>query len=144
MHIDDNRNDPDNEPTEPLRQLKADLPKQHGSPSGEPSLRSEIKPGDLVELVKASAAPNAPVESSSWKDYRFGSGSATHSLPVRYSLKGILLEGPQIGRPVKIYRLERNGIQVDGYYESTPVIRLTADGFVTQNSCYWLRRLEQF
>ena len=66
-----------------------------------------------------------------------------HRCPIRYSLKGILLEAPQVGRPVKVFRLERNGLQVVGYYEPTPVIRLTVDGSVTKNSCYWLRRLEQ-
>ena len=103
---------------------------------------SELSEGGLVELAKIDGAPDAAIQSGSWTDYPLGSTDVNTSLPVGYVLIGILLEPPHIGRPVRILRLERNGVEVLGFFKSSPVTQLTANGFLTLNSVYRLRRLE--
>lgn len=76
------------------------------------------------------------VATADWKDYHPGSLGNTKSPPAGYALSGWLLEPIKIGRPVRLLRVERNGVAALGYFETTPVAGLTSGGFETKNSIY--------
>lgn len=58
------------------------------------------------------------------------------SLPVDYWLTGRLLGDIAVGQPVVVYRDTRNGVKADGIFQSSPVVEVTRDSFMTKNSVY--------
>ncbi len=94
----------------------------------------------LVELTKIAATPGALAQPGSWDTYLQGEENAA-SLPIDYTLVGLLIQPPTIGRCVEVLRLERNGVVSLGVFATTEVRYLTADGFATLNSVYRLRVL---
>lgn len=92
-----------------------------------------------VQLTKLRAAPDAEVQPGDWETYICGSYLNATSLPVDYVLTGFLLEPIQLGKSVRVLRISRNGIPALGVFESTNVVLITEDGFITRNSVYRLR-----
>jgi hypothetical protein len=95
----------------------------------------------LVELTKLRASPEAISPPGRWDEYRPGDNTNDTSLPVDYSLIGILSLPPRVGGQVKVLRLARNGVVVPGVYESTEVVAVGAEGYTTLNSVYDLKVL---
>jgi hypothetical protein len=53
------------------------------------------------------------------------------------------LRGPiEVGKPVVIDRTSRNGVEVSGLFESSPVVAILDGGFETENSVYQLEVVE--
>jgi len=90
--------------------------------------------------VKATEAPLSPP--GRWGEYMPGSPANTTSLPVDYTMVGMLLTGITIGESVRLLLVARNGVPVLGEFKSTPVVRLTDDGFSTANSVYRIEVLD--
>jgi len=95
-----------------------------------------------VELTKLRASPHAAEPPGNWNEYQSGDLSNTTSPPVDYTLTGILLVPPRIGFRVKVLRVIRNDVHVPGMFESTEVVELAHEGFITRNSVYRLERLK--
>lgn len=55
---------------------------------------------------------------------------------VDYWVEGEIIEGPTVGESLLMKRKIRNGIEVDGYFSTSPITKITADGFHTMNSEY--------
>jgi hypothetical protein len=93
----------------------------------------------VIEVTKLRTAPGAYAPSGSWADYPIGSAEPNTSLPVDYSLVGVLIEQIKLGQPASVLRFSRNGVDQLGIFESSPVTALTPDGFATLNSIYRVR-----
>jgi hypothetical protein len=103
----------------------------------------EGRGGSLVELTKRRSSPEAMVPPGNWDTYRPGDVGNESSLPVDYTLIGILLMPPQLGAQVTVLRLSRNGVEVPGVFESTTVMAVCDDGFTTLNSVYSVQIINQ-
>lgn len=64
------------------------------------------------------------------------------SLPIDYWIEGLLLNDIEVGSPVSVMRDIRNGIQMYGFFASSPVTELTETQFKTRNSVYNYRYLD--
>ena len=92
--------------------------------------------GTSVRVSKIATANNPVSEPCAWEDWVAGSADNVGSLPIDYELRGFLLQPVTVGCPMVILRTERNGVEVLGMFESTPVCAI-ADGVVeTFNSRY--------
>lgn len=98
----------------------------------------------MVRVIKRAASNNALFPSASWDEWVPGKPSQENvSLPVDFQLAGLLLESIEIGQPVDIFRIERNGIYVSGFFRSSPVMGIDEfDRIITNNSVYQIEPLE--
>ena len=71
----------------------------------------------LVEVTKVQVSANAVEPAGIWGDYEVGEQN-DKSLPVTYTLTGILVGPPRVGANVTILRLAQNGIAKAGVYQS--------------------------
>lgn len=94
-----------------------------------------------VVLTKFRSSPAAKVPSGRWDEYRCGDVTNDSSLPVDYTLTGLLLTPPQIGQCVIVLRWSRNEVAISGTFQSTPVVAVGAAQFTTQNSVYLMQPL---
>ncbi len=58
-----------------------------------------------------------------------------------YQVKGHYERMPTVGERFVIIRYERNGVEISGILTTSPVVKVTARGFETQNSRYRLKIL---
>jgi hypothetical protein len=96
----------------------------------------------MVKIIKLRAAQNPQTPSGRWDTYQIGSRYNRESLPVDYEMIGDLLLEIEVGYPVIVRCVERNGNPCDSVFTSTPVIEITADGFRTANSVYLMEPVE--
>ena len=89
-----------------------------------------------VKLTKLARSPDAKIEPGDWKNYVLGSDMNDTSLPVDYTAHGELLEPITVGKTVRINRTHRNNVEIPGYLETSPVVSLIVNGFITRNSIY--------
>jgi hypothetical protein len=92
----------------------------------------------FVRLVKLRAAVDPLVQPGRWDTYHAGSSTNTTSLPVDYEILGFLLQAPIVGGQVRVLRIQRNGINALGIFQSTEVTAVGEGHFTTQNSVYRL------
>jgi hypothetical protein len=97
----------------------------------------------VVRLTKLRASQNPVEPPGNWGEYQLGQPTNSTSLPVDYTLTGVLLVPPRIGGKVKVLRTARNGIEVPGVFESTEVVEIGEHGFTTLNSVYSLTTISQ-
>lgn len=95
-----------------------------------------MKAGTLVSIVKRSESANPIFRAANWETFTPGIYNPTASLPVDYEILGFLVEDIRVGKPVVLLRVARNGERVLGYYQSTTVLELREDAYVTMNSVY--------
>lgn len=96
----------------------------------------------MVKIIKLRATQNPQAPPGRWDTYKIGSRDNGASLPVDYEVIGDLLIGIEVGFPVIVRCIERNGSPCDSVFTSTPIIEITADGFRTANSVYWIESIE--
>lgn len=60
----------------------------------------------------------------------------TFSLPIEYTVEGILMEPIQVGRSVLMERDTRNGVQHPGIFQTSKVTEVKGNTFRTLNSIY--------
>lgn len=93
-----------------------------------------------IAINKDSEAP----QSKTIEEYR--NGKWDKSPPVDYWLLGELLEEIEVGKPLRISRWNRNGLEALGMFHSTPVVTLhehNSDTYITtNNSVYKMELLE--
>ena len=102
--------------------------------------RVELAAGTLVEIRKVSASDNPMVEPGAWDCWVMGSPHNAGSLPVGYTLRGVLAEPLRAGAPMHVLRVERNGVPALGEFCSAAVVALRPGYFAeTANSVYKVR-----
>jgi len=99
--------------------------------------------GTTVLVKKLKEAPDAKVGSCPMEKWIPGVGPAGEedlSLPIDYSLVGELLNDIEYGKPIRVARRIRNGVETPGEFVTSTLkaIDITAEGGVvcTQNSVY--------
>lgn len=99
-----------------------------------------------VELRKLRPVDNPIVTTPDSKDYEYGEKNIGKSLPVDYTVTGMLQYDVELGKSVIIHRDTRNGVKVSGLLTTSPVrdIEATNGGLIihTDNSVYDMKWLE--
>ena len=100
----------------------------------------------VVELVKLLPCKNPGLLPDDWEHCQ---ASQDHhgdsvSLPVDYAVVGLLFEKITVGKPVRLFRLLRNGVFVLGEFQSSNVTAVTKDGITTLNSIYRVKYHARF
>jgi hypothetical protein len=98
----------------------------------------------LIEFVKLRPCENPGFLPGNQENYHPGKAEGGISLPVDYEVIGLLFEPIMIGRPVRLFRLFRNGVFVLGEFQSSPVTAITTDGITTRNSVYRVKYHARF
>lgn len=101
-----------------------------------------MKAGTLVSIVKRAESSSPIFRAGNWETFTPGVYNPTASLPVDYEILGFLVEDIRVGKPVILLRVARNGVRVLGYYQSTIVLELRGDGYVTKNSVYSVKIID--
>jgi len=93
----------------------------------------------LISLEKIDTSPNPTSPPTAWEKWILGSFDNQASLPISYTLKGYLMAQIDVGNPIRLLRIERNGIKALGLFESTPIVEIREEGLIeTYNSIYRL------
>ena len=99
---------------------------------------------NLVRIIKRRPSPEALFSPGSWDDYPVGSVSQElKSLPVDYTLEGVLQAPIEVGRPICVLRLSRNDVPALGLFISSLVVRTEGGLIWTRNSVYELIEFEE-
>lgn len=93
----------------------------------------------IIKKISASKNPEYPTEGAD--NYKYGKLNPLKSPPVDYTIEGRLLEEIKVGECVKVARSKRNDVVCMGYFETSPVVSKTEDGFETCNSIYTVQYL---
>jgi len=93
-------------------------------------------PLQFATITKLSAVEGAVAPTGQPREYRFGELNPGLSVPTGYTVAGWLLAPPQVGQPVRVLRVVRNGIVCVGYFETTEVVSVGQGEFCTVNSRY--------
>jgi len=105
-------------------------------------MKIAIPAGTNVLIRKLSACKNPVTEPSSWTDWVPGGSNNCASLPVDYELRGILLEPVNVGGKIHAFRTWRNGVEADGFFASTTIVRILSGSKVeTFNSIYLVTKI---
>ena len=100
-----------------------------------------MKQGATVIIKKLAAVENPGVATAEKHEYVCGSGTNTKSPPVEYEVEGRLMNDVAVGEAVKLDRWRRNEVVTNGQFMTSPVVKVSADGFETMNSKYSLQVL---
>jgi hypothetical protein len=92
--------------------------------------------GTTVKITKLRANPDALVPAGNWNDCRAGATDNPDSLPVDYEMCGVLAADVKVGKRIGLYRFYRNGVRSDGFFVSSPVVRISGMEIHTMNSVY--------
>jgi hypothetical protein len=102
-----------------------------------------MKKGTYIRLEKIDVHPEARLPSPEMKDYRLGELNFYKSLPIGYTLEGILLQDIVLGNHLKLERFIRNGIPIKGLTITSPILLIKKDILLTENSVYRVTVLEE-
>jgi hypothetical protein len=95
-----------------------------------------MKANEQVKITKLAELPNAKVTSAKWENHVPGGNDNTLSLPVAYVVEGTLEVDIVCGQSVRMLRTKRNGVEMPGYFVTSPVTELGDGSFKTFNSEY--------
>ena len=95
----------------------------------------------LVEVTKINVPHIVEVMTADKEDYVCGELNLLSPF-VGYTLKGFLLEEPQVGGQIRIDRVQRNGIDCPGYFCSSYIQNIEGDTITTCNSVYKITHKE--
>lgn len=96
-----------------------------------------------VKITKLSAQSSPIVPTPEMEGYIQGQDNGLVSLPIEYTIEGYLLKEIEVGEPVRVHRMIRNGVEKEGQFETSPVTKITETGFETTNSIYHLEKIEK-
>ena len=95
-----------------------------------------MKRRSYVKISKISSSEDPKYPTPSNEDYEALKDDALLSLPVDYWIEGYLFQEIEVGKSVVVEREIRNGIKISGTFITSPVVKITEDGFETANSIY--------
>lgn len=105
----------------------------------------------MHKITKLKAVENPVVQTaSSDKEYRdsvvnglFNSFEDKHLSPsVDYWIIGELMAPPVVGQSLMVNRWNRNGVLCMGIFTTSPITKITDDGFETMNSVYKMEEVD--
>ncbi len=96
-----------------------------------------------VQIRKVDKQKNPVVPTPKASDFVCGQDNGEVSLPLEYKIEGWLLNKIEVGKQVRVHRLIRNGIKAEGYFETSPVTKVSEFGFETANSVYRMSSIEE-
>lgn len=103
-----------------------------------------MKDTKYVRLEKVAESDGAFTPAGNWNNYPLGESGINVSFPIFYWLEGWMHGELEIGKPVRILRMVRNGERTLGLARLTEVVEIRGEGeFRTCNSIYRITRLEQ-
>ena len=59
-----------------------------------------------------------------------------------YTLEGVLAEPIEMGKPIMVFRSNRNGINAIGFFTSSFVVEINKDKITTQNSVWQIQQIK--
>lgn len=92
----------------------------------------------LVKITKTSTSASPGIPAADWDSFVLGFANP-HSLPVDYEIEGWLMEQIEIGHPLHVLRIRRNGVQALGEFRSSAVVAIQVQ---TGNSIYRIEPAE--
>ena len=105
-------------------------------------MKIALPSGTNVLIRKLSACRNPVTEPASWADWVPGGSNNRGSLPVAYELRGILLAPVNVGGHIHVFRTWRNGVEADGVFQSTTIVRILSGCIAeTFNSIYLVSKI---
>ena len=90
----------------------------------------------LVRITKIKASEEAAYRSPSWDEYDLGKLNRDFSLPIDYWVEGYLLHEPEVGKPLLVERISRNGEKVYGFLRTSTIKEINDNYLKTLNSVY--------
>lgn len=101
--------------------------------------------GRRVRVAKVGIVENPSYRTPEWSEYEFGERNAGVSVPLNYWLEGQLVWEPKVGDHMLVDRSSRNGIELPGLFETSPVTAVESVGsqlrVSTRNSVYMVAPL---
>jgi hypothetical protein len=96
-----------------------------------------MKKDTYVKITKYSQCLAPLLESADPSKYKHGEENFGVSLPVDYWVEGTLINDIREGEPIQMHRKIRNGIKMEGIFQTSPVITIkNGTVAVTLNSQY--------
>jgi hypothetical protein len=95
-----------------------------------------VKKYTFVEITKIKAVELPKYRTSNWAEYKPGEVNEGVSIPVEYTMKGVLLIDVVVGEPIIMERHERNGVKVYGVLVTSHVTKIEDNLVYTDNSVY--------
>lgn len=68
--------------------------------------------------------------------------TAPDALPESYFLVGYLMGPIRVGQIIDVWRVMRNGVEIQGHFTSSPVVKIEGDLVHTRNSIWRVEVLE--
>lgn len=101
-----------------------------------------MKQNDRIKLEKIEAHPTPRYPTPESKDYIPGQDNYGKSLPVGYTMEGVLLADIQIGKSLYMLRYKRNDVPAVGEVSTSAIEAINGDILLTKNSMYRLTALD--
>lgn len=92
-----------------------------------------------IIIEKMGRVPSPRYPTPPWADYEEGEVNPNVSLPLGYSIEGVLMSDMLVGHPLRVLRTHRNGVAKLGVFTTSPLIRVSPCTFETTNSVYTYR-----
>lgn len=96
----------------------------------------KYKKGYLVKLEKLSPTINPDVPTSDGINFKAGENNGRISLPVGYTLEGILIHDVKEGHELSLHRLKRNEVSAFGITTTSLIVQISDNLLFTHNSVY--------
>ena len=89
-----------------------------------------------VRISKIAATENPRHATPEREDYISGQDNGDVSIPIEYEITGNILMEPKMSERIIVYRETRNGVKVDGLFQSSGIQKIEDDLIHTHNSVY--------
>ena len=99
-----------------------------------------MKADAIVKVKKLNALPGREAFTPSKEDHVPGTNQCS-GLPVDYEIEGYLIKDIKVGSTLLVDRRKRNGLEVPGIFETTPLQSWDGRVAKTQNSTYIVEAL---
>lgn len=99
--------------------------------------------GDCIRLEKLVGTPTAIFPTPESKDYKTGEYNPEVSLPIGYSIEGILSRDIYLNESLIMLRFKRNDVFCLGITETSSIVSIVKNILITQNSLYRLTKLPE-
>ena len=101
-----------------------------------------MKKNQKVQIRKLTSTGNPLAPTPPKEGYQFGKLNHHVSLPNDYTAKGVLIEDVEVGKDIVISRSNRNGVEIEGIFHTTPVVEIKGNKIHTKNSIYEITEIE--
>jgi hypothetical protein len=96
-----------------------------------------------VRIKKLSPTENPDYPSANKESYKCGSTPVEEvSVFVDYEVEGYISERLTVGSCIYMHRTSRNGVEVGGVFQTSPITKVVDGGFHTRNSVYEIEVLQ--